>query len=61
MSDFKGRRFPTGIILVCVGCYCQYGISIRSNARHLERGTIADTRQSPPFAPRSTFVGDPRR
>jgi len=26
MSDFKGRRFPTDIILVCVRWYCKYGI-----------------------------------
>ena len=29
MSDFKGRRFPTDIILVCVRLYCKYGISYR--------------------------------
>jgi len=31
MSDFKGRRFPVSIILVCVRWYCKYGISERSN------------------------------
>ncbi len=29
MSDFKGRRFPTNVILVCVRWYCKYGISYR--------------------------------
>jgi hypothetical protein len=29
MSDFKGRRFPTDIILVCVRWYCKFGISYR--------------------------------
>lgn len=29
MSDFKGRRFPTDIILVCVRWYCKYGVSYR--------------------------------
>lgn len=29
MSDFKGRRFPTDIILICVRWYCKYGISYR--------------------------------
>ncbi len=29
MSNFKGRRFPTDVILVCVRWYCKYGISYR--------------------------------
>jgi len=27
MSDVKGRRFPTDIILVYVRWYCKYGIN----------------------------------
>jgi hypothetical protein len=29
MSDFKGRRFPTDLILLCVRWYCKFGISYR--------------------------------
>ena len=29
MSVFKRRRFPAGIILLCVRWYCRYGISYR--------------------------------
>jgi transposase-like protein len=43
MSDFKGRRFPTNIILVCVRWYCKYGISYRDlKEMTSERGVIVD-------------------
>jgi IS6 family transposase len=43
MSDFKGRRFPTGIILVCVRWYCKYGISYRDLEEMMsERGVTVD-------------------
>jgi len=43
MSDFKGRRFPTNIILVCVRWYCKYGISYRDLKEMMsERGVIVD-------------------
>ena len=29
MSDFKGRRFPIDVILLCVRWYCKYGVSYR--------------------------------
>jgi transposase-like protein len=29
MPDFKGRRFPTDLILLCVRWYCKFGISYR--------------------------------
>ena len=35
MSDFKGRRFPTELILLCVRCYCKFGVSYRDLARPL--------------------------
>ena len=45
MSDFKGRRFPTGIILVCVSRYCKYGISYRDLEEMMsERGVTVDHR-----------------
>jgi transposase, IS6 family len=43
MSDFKGRRFPTDIILVCVRWYCKYGISYRDLEEMMsERGVTVD-------------------
>ncbi len=30
MSLFKRRRFPVGIIDLCVRCYCKYGLSYRA-------------------------------
>lgn len=43
MSDFKGRRFPTDVILVCVRWYCKYGISYRDLEEMMtERGIIVD-------------------
>jgi transposase-like protein len=43
MSDFKGRRFPTEIILVCVRGYCEYGISYRDLEEMMaERGVVVD-------------------
>lgn len=43
MSDFKGRRFPTDIILVCVRWYCKYGISYRDLEEMMaERGVVVD-------------------
>ena len=39
MSLFKRRRFPVGIILLCVRWYCKYGISYRDLADMMsERG-----------------------
>ncbi len=29
MSDFKGRRFPTELILLCIRWYCKFGVSYR--------------------------------
>jgi hypothetical protein len=28
MSDFKGHRFPTELILLCVHWYCKFGIRL---------------------------------
>jgi len=43
MSDFKGRRFPTDIILVCVRWYCKYGVSYRDLEEMMsERGVKVD-------------------
>jgi transposase-like protein len=43
MSDFKGRRFPTDIILLCVRWYCKYGISYRDLEEMMsERGVMVD-------------------
>jgi hypothetical protein len=43
MSDFKGRRFPTDIILICVRWYCKYGISYRDLEEMMsERSVIVD-------------------
>jgi hypothetical protein len=43
MSDFKGRRFPTDVILVCVRWYCKYGISYRDLEEIMaERGVVVD-------------------
>jgi len=39
MSDFKGRRFPTELILLCVRCYCKFGVSYRDLARPLRTPT----------------------
>ena len=39
MSIFKRRRFPVGIILVCVRWYCKYGITYRALVKMMqERG-----------------------
>jgi len=39
MSDFKGRRFPTDVMLVCGRWYCKCGISYRDLAEMMsERG-----------------------
>ena len=44
MSDFKGRRFPIDIILVCVRWYCKYGISYRDLEEMMsERGMVDHT------------------
>jgi transposase, IS6 family len=43
MPDFKGRRFPTDVILVCVRWYCKYGISYRDLEEMMsERGVAVD-------------------
>lgn len=43
MSDFKGRRFPTDVILVCVRWYCKYGISYRDLEEMMsEHGVTVD-------------------
>jgi transposase, IS6 family len=43
MSDFKGRRFPTGILLVCVRWYRKYWISYRNLEEMMsERGVTVD-------------------
>lgn len=43
MSDFKGRRFPVEIILVCARWYCKYGISYRDLEEVMsERGVAVD-------------------
>ena len=43
MSEFKGRRFPPDIILVCVRWYCKYGISYRDLEEMMaERGVVVD-------------------
>ena len=40
---FRRRRFPVGIILVCVRWYCKYGISYRDLAEMMqERGVEVD-------------------
>ena len=39
MSDFKGRRFPTDVILLCVRWYCKLGISYRDLEEMSERGS----------------------
>jgi transposase, IS6 family len=39
--DFKGRRFPTGIILVCVRWYCKYGISYRDLEEMTSEGGVS--------------------
>ncbi len=40
MPLFKRRRFPVGIILLCVRWYCKYGISYRDLTEMMqERGT----------------------
>jgi transposase, IS6 family len=45
MSDFKGRRFPTDIILVCVRWYCKYGINYRDLEEMMaERDVVVDHR-----------------
>jgi hypothetical protein len=43
MSDFKGRRFPTDLILLCVRWYCKFGISYRDLEEMMgERGVAVD-------------------
>jgi transposase-like protein len=43
MSDFKGRRFPTDVILLCVRWYCKFGISYRDLKEMMsERGVAVD-------------------
>ena len=43
MPVFKRRRFPAGIILICVRWYCKYGISYRDLAEMMqERGVAVD-------------------
>lgn len=43
MSDFRGRRFPVGIIVLCVRWYCKYGISYRDLEEMMsERGVTLD-------------------
>jgi transposase-like protein len=43
MSDFKGRRFPTDLILLCVRWYCKFGISYRDLEEMMsERGVTVD-------------------
>ncbi len=43
MSDFKGRRFPTDLILLCVRWYCKYGLSYRDLEEMMnERGVAVD-------------------
>ncbi len=40
---FSRRRFPVGIILVCVRWYCNYGISYRDLTEMMqERGVEVD-------------------
>jgi putative transposase len=40
MSDFKGRRSPTDIILVCVCLVLQYGISYRDLEEMMAHTTL---------------------
>src|SRR5271165_3307125 len=43
MSDFKGRRFPTDVILICVRWNCKYRISYRDLEEMIsERGVMVD-------------------
>jgi transposase-like protein len=43
MSNFKVRRFPVEIILVCLRWYCKYGISYRDLGEMMsERGVVVD-------------------
>jgi len=43
MSDFKGRRFVTDLILRCVRWYCKFGISYRDlEGTMSERGVAVD-------------------
>jgi IS6 family transposase len=43
MSDFKGRRFPVEIIVLCVRWYCKYGVSYRDLEEMMsERGVAVD-------------------
>jgi hypothetical protein len=43
MSDFKGRRFPIDLILLCVRWYCKFGISYRDLEEMMsERGGAGD-------------------
>jgi IS6 family transposase len=43
MSHFKGRRFPTELILLCVRWYCKYGVSYRGLEEMMrERGVAVE-------------------
>jgi transposase-like protein len=43
LSNFKRRRFPVEIILLCVRWYCKYGISYRDLPKMMqERGVNSD-------------------
>ena len=43
MSDFKGRRFVTDLILLCVRWYCKFGISYHDLEEMMsERGVAVD-------------------
>ncbi len=43
MSDFKGCRFPTDLILLCVRWYRKFGISYRDLEEMMsERGVMVD-------------------
>ena len=43
MSDFRGRRFPVEIILLCVRWYCRYGTRYRDLEEMMsERGVTVD-------------------
>ena len=44
MFDFKGRRFPTDLILLCVRRYCKFGISYRDLEEMMSERGVADMR-----------------
>jgi transposase, IS6 family len=41
VSLFKRRRFPVGIILLCIRWYCKYGISYRDLAEMMQERGVA--------------------